>query len=308
MKILRAAHLGFCFGVKDAIDLALDHPGPMTVLGELVHNEAVLYDLRSHGIRFAAREDDISTRKVMITAHGASDRAIASLRTRGLEVIEATCPLVKRAHLALRHLVRAGFHPVVIGRRGHVEVRGLTEDFDGADIVLTDEDVAQLKERDRYGIVAQTTQPPERVRRLLDLIRARFPGAEVRFVDTVCQPTKLRQKAALEMALRADVVVVVGGPQSNNTRELVATCARYCSRVHHIQCAADLQPEWFEGAETVGLTAGTSTPGDTIEAVERQLKSLVPRREAPVAMPITQAVPEHELAGATTLVPSTHPL
>jgi 4-hydroxy-3-methylbut-2-enyl diphosphate reductase len=169
-------------------------------------------------------------------------------------------------------LVRAGFHPVIVGKRDHVEVRGLTGDLDAFDVVLTETDVQQLKERPRLGIASQTTQPIERVRHLVQLIRQRFPNSEVRFIDTVCQPTKQRQNAAVELARQCDTVVVIGGAHSNNTRELVETCARYCSRVYHVRTAQDLRPEWFVGNETVGVTAGTSTPDAVIDAVELQLQ------------------------------------
>jgi 4-hydroxy-3-methylbut-2-enyl diphosphate reductase len=155
-----------------------------------------------------------------------------------------------------------------------VEVRGLTGDLDRFDVVLDDNDVLALEEHPRLGVAAQTTQPVEKVRHLVDLIRRRFPQSEVRFLDTVCKPTKERQSAAVEMAREADVVIVVGGRSSNNTRELVTTCARYCERVHHVQTAADIRPEWFEGARVVGLTAGTSTPDDVIDAVEAQVRVL----------------------------------
>ncbi len=167
----------------------------------------------------------------------------------------------------------SGYHPVIIGVRGHVEVRGLTEDLEQFDIVLTEEDVAQLEERPRFGIAAQTTQPLENVRHLVALIRRRFPRAEVKFIDTVCRPTKQRQTAAIEMARDSDVVVVVGGQNSNNTRELAVTCQAHCGRVHHIQGAAELRTEWFDGAGTVGVTAGTSTPDWLIDAVECWLQT-----------------------------------
>ena len=273
MKLLRATHLGMCFGVRDAIALAQSEAArqPLTILGELVHNETVLADLRARGIAIAPHHPDAATPTVMVTAHGASDTAIAAARARGHHVLEATCPLVRVAHRAVQALVRDGFHPIFIGQRGHVEVRGLTEDLAECDIVLTEADVAVLRERPRFGIASQTTQPIERVRQLVAVIRARFPQSEVRFVDTVCQPTKQRQTAAEELARQCDVVVVIGGAQSNNTRELVATCARHCPRVHHVQGPDDLRPEWFIDVETVGLTAGTSTPDATIVAVEQAL-------------------------------------
>ncbi len=274
MKILRATHLGMCFGVRDAITLAEHHAqaGPLTILGDLVHNETVLSRLRSQGVKIEHQVAEVSTPTVMITAHGASDRALESVRERGLNIVEATCPLVHYAHRTVASLVRAGYHPVIIGQRGHVEVRGLTEDLAEFDLVLCDEDVAGLKERPRFGVAAQTTQPIERVRHLVELIRQRFPRSEVRFIDTVCQPTKQRQTAAIELAQQSDIVIVIGGAHSNNTRELVNTCRQHCGSVHHVQSVAELRGVWFTGDETVGITAGTSTPDETIDDVTAWLR------------------------------------
>jgi 4-hydroxy-3-methylbut-2-enyl diphosphate reductase len=276
MKILRAEHLGMCFGVRDAIALALDAAKrePLTVLGDLVHNETVLAELRSRGITFQNEVRAVATPTVMITAHGASERRQQSVREHGLRVLEATCPLVHVAHRAVAKLVADGFHPVIIGRRDHVEVRGLTEDLTEFDVVLSVEDVRQLRERPRFGIAAQTTQPIERVRQFVQLLRETFPRSEVRFVDTVCQPTKQRQNAAVELARQCTVVVVIGGAHSNNTRELVQVCSRFCPRVHHVQTTEDLRAEWFRPDDTVGITAGTSTPDDVIKAVEARLATV----------------------------------
>jgi 4-hydroxy-3-methylbut-2-enyl diphosphate reductase len=274
MKIIRAEHLGMCFGVKDAIGLALEtaRQEPLTILGDLVHNETVLAALETRGIKIEQQAARVNTQTVMVTAHGASERAVAETRALGLRVLEATCPLVRVAHRAVARLVREGYHPVIIGKRDHVEVRGLTGDLAQFDVVLTEDDVRQLQEHSRFGVAAQTTQPIEKVRHLAGLIRQRFPNSEVRLIDTVCQPTKQRQHAAVELAQHSDVVIVIGGAHSNNTHELVETCRRYCSRVHHVQTAGDLQSEWFEGAQAVGLTAGTSTPDNVIADVEACLR------------------------------------
>ena len=282
LKVLRADHLGMCFGVRDAIELAKEQvkQQPVTVLGELVHNQTVLQDLQAHGVRFAGAPAEAQTHSILITAHGTSNRTRAQLQNDGFNVIEATCPLVHFAHRALTQLVEQGFHPVVIGRSDHVEVRGLTGDLDVFDVVLDASDVARLQPRQRFGVISQTTQPIDRVRELVELIRSRFPDSEVRFRDTVCQPTKQRQTAAIELAQQCDVMIVIGGANSNNTRELVATCSRHCSRVHHVQTAADLQPGWFASASTVGITAGTSTPDVTIAGVEQWLQRLTPRHNA----------------------------
>jgi 4-hydroxy-3-methylbut-2-en-1-yl diphosphate reductase len=276
MRILRAAHLGMCFGVRDAIALALEHAdaGPLTILGDLVHNPTVLRALEAKGVAVADDVADVKTPILMVTAHGTSERTLARTRALGLTVVEATCPLVHVAHHAVTALARGGYHVVIVGQRNHVEVRGLTGDLDrdNFSVVLEDDDVLALVDHPRIGVAAQTTQPIEKVRRLVALIRRRFPQSDVRFIDTVCRPTKERQEAAVEMARQADVVIVVGGPASNNTRELVKTCARYCARVHHVQTEADVRPEWFAAANVVGLTAGTSTPDEVIDRVETRVR------------------------------------
>jgi 4-hydroxy-3-methylbut-2-enyl diphosphate reductase len=283
MRIIRAAHLGMCFGVRDAIALAVEHAdaGPLTILGDLVHNPTVLGALEARGIAVAHDAADVKTPTLMVTAHGTSERILAQTRALGLTVVEATCPLVHVAHRAVTALARGGYHVVIVGQRDHVEVRGLTGDLEPGsfDVVLEDVDVLALPEHPRIGVAAQTTQAIEKVRHLVALIRRRFRRSEVRFIDTVCMPTKQRQSSAVEIARHADVVIVVGGRSSNNTRELVKTCARYCARVHHVQSDADVRPEWFDDAEVVGLTAGTSTPDDVIDRVEIRIREVETRRE-----------------------------
>jgi 4-hydroxy-3-methylbut-2-enyl diphosphate reductase len=275
MKTIRAEHLGMCFGVRDAIALAVGtaEREPLTILGDLVHNETVLVELRAKGIRIEKKPRDVNTRTVMVTAHGVSERALNETRQHGLNVLEATCPLVHVAHRSLAKLVGEDCHPVIIGKRGHVEVRGMTEDLEEFDVVMSEEDVAMLRNRPRFGIISQTTQPIEKVRWLVQLIREQFSQSEVRFIDTVCQPTKQRQNAAVEIAKKSGVVVVIGGAHSNNTHELVKTCSQYCARVHHVQTADDLREEWFHADDTVGITAGTSTPDGLIQKVEEWLNT-----------------------------------
>jgi 4-hydroxy-3-methylbut-2-enyl diphosphate reductase len=276
MRILRAAHLGMCFGVRDAIDLALEHAdvGPLTILGDLVHNPTVLEALDAKGIAVAQDVADVRTPTLMVSAHGTSERALARTRALGFNVVEATCPLVHVAHRAVAALARDGYHVVIVGHRAHVEVRVLTGDLDRFDVVLEEDDVFALDAHPKIGVAAQTTQPLEKVHRVVALIRQRFPQSEVRFIDTVCKPTKQRQSSAIEMASQADVVIVVGGRSSNNTRELVATCSRYCASVYHVQTDADVRPEWLETANVVGLTAGTSTPDEMIDCVEARIREI----------------------------------
>jgi 4-hydroxy-3-methylbut-2-enyl diphosphate reductase len=282
MRVRMAEHLGMCFGVRDAIDLALDlsRRGPLTILGDLVHNPDVVARMDAAGAARAGRREDVRTSTVLLTAHGTSDRVKLQLRGEGLDVHDATCPLVTRVHLAARRLVAEGRHPVVIGQPDHVEVRGLVGDLDEYTVVSREADLGQLAERlrrdpcARLGVVAQTTQPLERVLGLVEALRRRYPDADVRFVDTVCQPTKDRQQALRRLAEESDAVVVVGGPDSNNSRKL-AELARGLGRpAYQVAGAAELRPEWFAGCGTVGLTAGTSTPDDVIDAVRAWLERL----------------------------------
>lgn len=274
MNILRASHLGMCFGVRDAIAMAMEEgrEKPLTILGELVHNPTINQGLAERGIQIQHRLEDVATSTVMITAHGASKLAVQRALNRGHKVIEATCPLVRFAHQSLKELAAKGCHLIIIGKRQHVEVLGLTEDLEEYDVVASEEDIMQIKEQPFFGIVAQTTQPIDKVHALVDLIRKRFPNSEIQFRDTVCQPTKQRQSAAIELAKQCDIVVVIGGLHSNNTRELANTCQKHCNCVIQIQSADELKPFLFYNAKTIGITAGTSTPDIIIDTVEQRLR------------------------------------
>jgi 4-hydroxy-3-methylbut-2-enyl diphosphate reductase len=282
MEVLLADHYGMCFGVRDAIDLALDltRQGPITVLGDLVHNPDVVRRMDAAGARRAGRREDVRTPAVLLTAHGTADRVKLELKMQGLEVHDATCPLVTRAHLALRRLVAEGRHPVVIGQPNHVEVRGLVGDLDEYTILLEESDLRRLDDRmahdpaAKLGVVAQTTQPLEHVVGLVQALRSRFPKANVRFIDTVCQPTKDRQDSLRRLAAASDVVVVVGGPDSNNSRKLAELARQLGRPAHLVAGATELRPEWFTGCTVVGLTAGTSTPDEVIEEVRCWLEQL----------------------------------
>ena len=282
ITVRRAEHLGLCFGVRDAINFArskvTEHP--ITVMGELVHNTSVLDDLKKRGVQFKDKPEQVETKSAMITAHGASNRVRNHAKMAGLKISDATCPLVHYAHQQIRKLADAGCHPIIIGRRGHVEVRGLTEDLAACDVILNKADIDALAVYPSYGVMAQTTQPITLVRILVDYLRNRFPSAEVRFVDTVCQPTKQRQQAAEELAKQSDVVLVIGGANSNNTYELAQTCSRFCRRVHHVQGPNDIRAEWFFDTDTLGITAGTSTPDELIDAVESRVHAILDYEDA----------------------------
>ncbi len=280
MQVRLAEHLGMCFGVRDAINLALDltNQGPLTILGDLVHNPDVVAQIDAAGAVRAQHQEDIRTPSVLLTAHGVADRVRLELQQRGLAVHDATCPLVARAHRSLARLVAEGRHAVVIGQAKHVEVRGLVGDLDDYTIVQNEADLDQLArriERDpdvRLGVVAQTTQPLERVHELIEAMQQRFPDTDIHFIDTVCQPTKDRQQSLRDLAAETDVVIVVGGPDSNNSRKLVELARSLGRPAYLVASTAELRPEWFADCSLVGLTSGTSTPDTVINEVRAWLE------------------------------------
>ncbi|MSR60283.1 MAG: 4-hydroxy-3-methylbut-2-enyl diphosphate reductase [Planctomycetaceae bacterium] len=268
----------FCFGVREALSLALrtHDPQSVTVHGELVHNPRVLVQLALRGFQSTAEPDRAglpNTPRVMITAHGISDRERNRLESAGLRLIDTTCPLVRRVHRAAQALADEGRHVVVIGRPGHVEVAGIVEDLPEADVVAGPEAVRTYPHA-RLGVVCQSTTSPRLAACICAAIRAANPGADIEFVDTICQPTRDRQEAVGRLLPQVDGVVVVGGRNSNNTRELAALCEAAGKPAWLVQSAGDLDPRWFRNCRAVGLTAGTSTLDETIQEVHQALLAI----------------------------------
>ncbi|MHC5211056.1 MAG: 4-hydroxy-3-methylbut-2-enyl diphosphate reductase [Planctomycetota bacterium] len=278
MNVIDATEMGMCFGVKEALKLAFDRSDAheITIWGELVHNEAVLGRLSRHGYHMApedGRRELPQTPKLLVTAHGISDRERRRLEAAGKQLIDTTCPLVVRVHETARRLERTGHHVIVLGRPGHVEVRGIVGDLDDYTVVAEDDDVRTWP-FPKLGVVAQSTFMQANARRILALIERRNPHAAVVGKDTICDPTKRRVQALDELLSRVHSVVVVGGRNSNNTKQLVAACRKRSIPAWHVQGAVDLDPCWFRADETVGLTAGTSTPDETIAEVRNALLAL----------------------------------
>ena len=266
-----------CFGVRDALAAAHEVASrrPATILGQLVHNEVVRQRLSEAGAREGRLEaQQAGTADVIVTAHGAADRDRERWKGAGYRVTDTTCPLVRKAHDALANLVLEGCTPLVIGKRDHVEVRGLTGDFPGTQVVLSEEDVDALPFAQRFGVVAQTTQPIDRVERVLAMIRRRHPGAKVVFKDTVCHPTKARQTALDRLCEAAGFVVVVGGRNSNNSRQLVEKARTKGCRAELVTRAEEIMEDWFSDIGVVGVTAGTSTLDESVEEVLCRLETL----------------------------------
>jgi len=281
MKIHLAHHYGLCFGVRDAITAAEEAAasGPLTVLGALVHNPVVTQRLADLGVQSANLSDtgSATTDRVLITAHGASQGDKARWRATVGEVIDTTCPLVTNAHEKLARLVREGCFPVVIGQPRHVEVRGLIGDYPEGVVVENEHDVHQIPKRCRYGVVAQTTQPIEKVQAIVEAIRTKFFAAEVRFIDTVCRPTRQRQVALEALCRQCDHVVVIGGRTSNNTGQLASKAHELGVRVTRIEHANELHEASFQNCRHVGVTAGTSTLEATVQEVVRRLREMANR-------------------------------
>lgn len=273
-----------CFGVRDALRVTREvhDPSRVTIHGELVHNPRVARQLDEAGFRQSPEDDRgqvVGTPMVLITAHGVSNAERTRLAAANKAVIDTTCPLVRRAHDAAQELRAEGRHVLLIGKAGHVEVRGIVGDLDRCDVIGTVNDVGACDSR-RLGIICQTTMPPDVVAAICTQIRRRNPLADIRVIDTVCRPTKLRQRAVLDLVRRVDVVVVVGGRNSNNTRWLVQVCRDHGTPAFHVESADDLDPGWFTDVRTVGLTAGTSTLDDTIDEVHRALERIGSREYA----------------------------
>jgi 4-hydroxy-3-methylbut-2-enyl diphosphate reductase len=280
MEVIRAAAMGMCFGVRDALRVLERLPSPerVTIHGELVHNEEVISELGRRGFRStpeAQRGPIPESPEVLITAHGLSERERTRLRAAGKRLIDTTCPLVKSVHEAAQRLEREGYFVVIIGRRGHVEVEGITGDLERFAVVERAEEAAAYR-AERIAVICQTTTPPFVAEAILQAIEDCNPGKEVRHVDTICRPTRDRQEALEELLQHVDAVVVVGGANSNNTRQLARLAERRGRPVLHVRNAAELDPAWFAPFHVVGLTAGTSTLDRTTDEVHQALLALNP--------------------------------
>jgi 4-hydroxy-3-methylbut-2-enyl diphosphate reductase len=267
MKISLASALGTCFGVKDAINLALEpqFKGDLTIVGQLVHNRQVNESLKKNGVSVVDGADDldqIKTKKVMITAHGAAEKMKKKLADAGLVVFDASCPLVMRVHSTIKSMVDKNYFPVVIGQEDHVEVKGIVGDLDDYVVVGSEDDLEKLRAtgKRKFGIVSQTTQQVEKVEHLVGKIRKMDCVDDVAFVNTICQPTRDRQIAVGDLADQVDLMIVIGGFNSSNTKKLVQVCNEKGVEAHHIEASSQLDKQWFMNKKHVGITAGTSTP------------------------------------------------
>lgn len=276
-----AAHAGVCYGVERALDLAYgaakSAPKPVRTLGPLIHNPIVVDELADGGIAPVDDLDNAASGSVIIRAHGVVPSVIDDAKRRGLHVIDATCPYVKRVHMAAEKLVRKGYQLVVVGESGHPEVEGIMGHADDAAVTVSCvDDLFGVELQRRVGVVVQTTQTMSTLTEIVDELLVR--SDEVRVINTICSATQERQEAASDLAARVDAMVVIGGKNSGNTRRLVEICRERCDRTYHIEDAAELSPTMFSDATRIGITAGASTPASHIQRAVVAIESLTGAR------------------------------
>ncbi len=282
VEIRAAAQAGACYGVNRALEMAQqcarDAAGAVHTLGPLIHNPLVVSDLAEQGVAVADTLDDVYSGTVIIRSHGVVPAVIKQAQARGLTVIDATCPYVKKVHAAAAKLVREGYDLVIVGESGHPEVEGIVGHAGGrAHVVGSADDVPALALGKQVGVVVQTTQTAQNLAAVVAALAPRVH--ELRVINTICAATSERQQAAGELAREADCMVVVGGKNSGNTRRLAQICRAACPRTYHIEDAAELEAAWFTGARLIGVTAGASTPQAHIERVVATLDALTNQKD-----------------------------
>ena len=269
MEIRLAKTAGFCFGVNRAVELTynlLDEGHKVATLGPLIHNPQAVADMERRGALVVDTVDDIPTGyEVIIRSHGVPRSIYDTLEQRGLVYHDATCPFVKKVHLAARRLADEGYQVVVVGEKGHPDFEATLPHAPGAIVVGTAEEAKALPGCKKLGVVVQTTQSRVRLSEVVGVLLSKTE--EVRVMNTICEATSGHQGACAALAAKADVMVVIGGRISANTTRLAEISRKLCPTTHHIEGADELLPEWFDGADVIGITAGASTPAGQIEAV-----------------------------------------
>jgi 4-hydroxy-3-methylbut-2-enyl diphosphate reductase len=307
VQILRATEMGFCMGVRRAVQIMeaeATPANPVFSVGEIVHNPHVVRSLEAAGVNQLPGPDEIDgdvgvataervrEGRVAITAHGVGEKVTRELERSGLEIIDTTCPIVTRAQRYGQKFVRDGWHVLIFGDPGHKEVRGIMGWTIGPDgvsraTIASHADLDHLRDLvdnfpggfpNKIGVMAQTTHKMEDFAKFVSnlMLLGRERNFEMHVVNTLCHATTGQQEAAAALARQVDVMVVVGGKKSANTRHLKEVCEEQGTRAHHIEGPAELDPAWFAGAERIGLTAGASTPDYSIDEVELRLRELLP--------------------------------
>jgi 4-hydroxy-3-methylbut-2-enyl diphosphate reductase len=276
MRIEVARHAGVCYGVERALKMvseAANAGAPVRTLGPLIHNPQAVESLRARGIEVAACLDEIESGTVVIRTHGVDPAIIAEAREKGLDVVDATCPFVSTAHQVAEQLSADGYTVVIVGEADHPEVEGILAHAGGDAIVVEEvEDLPVKLPSRRVGVVVQTTQSLSRLTAVVDALLPRV--SEMKVHNTICSATGQRQHSAEVLARTVDVMVVVGGHNSGNTNRLAEICRAVNPRTYHVETADELRSEWFDAAESVGVTAGASTPHEQMQGVIAAVEAL----------------------------------
>lgn len=276
-RIVIASEAGACYGVERALQMvehaADEATGPVHTLGPLIHNPRVVSDLAARGVTVVSSPEESSGGTLLLRTHGVTPDEEARARSLCSEVLDATCPFVKKVHLAARRLADEGYQVVVVGEKGHPEVEATLPHAPGAIVVGTAEEAEALAPCKKLGVVVQTTQSRARLAEVVSVLLSK--AEEVRVMNTICEATSGHQGACAELAAKADVMVVIGGRISANTTRLAEISRGLCPATHHIEGADELLPEWFEGAEVIGITAGASTPASQIKAVRDAIQEML---------------------------------
>ncbi len=284
MRINKAKALGFCFGVRRAIEVVergVEKYGPIDSLGSVVHNPQVVNRLAARGVSVVEGLEQVQHQTVAITAHGADPLVAREAAARGLRLVDATCPIVRKGQKMAQRLRAAGFQVVIYGDENHPEVRAILAWTDGGGIALQDPEELQRLPRRKVALLAQTTKSEDSFAAFVDRFVARHIGRinELRVINTTCPETDERYQAARELARESDLLIVVGGHNSANTRKLAESCAATGVGTHHIESADEIDPAWLTDKEEVGVTAGASTPDEAVEQVVERLQELAGKRD-----------------------------
>ena len=276
MEIKVAQHTGYCWGVDLAmymVDKALDgDKPPVCTLGPIIHNPRTIESLAAKGLEVADTIADVESGTVILRAHGVAPEVVEEAKAKGLGIVDATCPFVKRSQQKAKSLVDDGYDLIVIGESTHPEVISILGHAGGGTVVESADEVPELKRRRRVGVVVQSTRNPELAKKVVGEICERFP--EVKVYMTICNVTYQRQQEAMELSKECDAMVVVGGRNSANTKKLASVCEREGTTTFLVESADELCAEWFEGRGSAGVVTGASTPHEVVEEVCEALQRL----------------------------------
>src|SRR3989338_1588737 len=269
MKVSLASHAGFCFGVKRALESVqnIKDKDDVYILGELIHNPQEIERLKKKGIKIIGNIDKIKKGTVVISAHGVPDHLIKKAAKKRLKVIDTTCPLVTKVHNIAKDMEKKGLNVVIFGDKNHTEVKGIKGNIKNAVIINNYSDLNKIK-KGKLGIVSQTTQDTEKYSNIINKIKEKTINLKVE--DTICDATKLRQNSSRELAKRVDLMVVIGGYNSANTKRLAQICSGIVE-TRRIETEDELKKRWFNGKKHIGVTAGASTPEWVINNVMKKI-------------------------------------